>query len=58
MYFMQYFDKNFIVVEGGNTRQESMKNALQFVTSPYVMVTDVARACISKEIIEKLIKKS
>jgi 2-C-methyl-D-erythritol 4-phosphate cytidylyltransferase/2-C-methyl-D-erythritol 2,4-cyclodiphosphate synthase len=54
--YMQYFDKNFIVVEGGNTRQESMKNALQFVTSPYVMVTDVARVCVPKKIIKNLIK--
>ncbi len=35
--------------------KESMKNALKEVSTEYVMVTDVARACIPKEVIENLI---
>jgi 2-C-methyl-D-erythritol 4-phosphate cytidylyltransferase/2-C-methyl-D-erythritol 2,4-cyclodiphosphate synthase len=54
--YMENFTNDVIFVEGGNTRQESMKNGLQNVTSKFVMVTDVARACISKEIISAMIE--
>jgi len=53
--YMKNFSDDFIFVEGGDTRQESMKNALKEVSTEYVMVTDVARACIPKEVIENLI---
>ena len=53
--YMKNFSDDFIFVEGGDSRQESMKNALKEVTSEYVMVTDVARACIPEEVIENLI---
>lgn len=53
--YMKNFSDEFTFVEGGNTRQESMKNALENVQSEYVMVTDVARACIPKEVITELI---
>lgn len=43
------------VVGGGETRQQSLKNALSHVNTPYVMVSDVARACIDPELIERLI---
>lgn len=54
--FMKNYSEKYIFVTGGNTRQESMKNALQKVTTSYVMFTDVARCCISSKIITKLIK--
>lgn len=44
------------LVAGGDTRQESMRNALSEIDSEYVMVTDVARACVQKEQIEALIE--
>jgi len=53
--YMKNFSDDYIFVEGGETRQESMKNALQRVDTDYVMVTDVARACIPKSIILELI---
>ncbi len=53
--YMQNFSDDFIFVKGGNTRQESMKNALEYVKTKYVMVTDVARACIPKEVVNSLI---
>ncbi len=34
------------IISGGNTRQESLKNALQHISTPYVLVSDVAR-CIT-----------
>ncbi|WP_297443897.1 bifunctional 2-C-methyl-D-erythritol 4-phosphate cytidylyltransferase/2-C-methyl-D-erythritol 2,4-cyclodiphosphate synthase [Sulfurimonas sp.] len=52
--FMQnYADYTFIT--GGNTRQQSLKNALNAVESDYVLVSDVARACINKELLNRII---
>ncbi len=53
--YMQYFTDDFQFVTGGSTRQESMTNALQFVTTTYTMVTDVARCCIPQKIILDLL---
>jgi len=46
---------DYEIVKGASERQLSLKNALESVNTEYVMVTDVARACIDKEIIEKII---
>ena len=52
--FMQnYADYTF--VEGSDTRQKSLKNALKEVQTEYVLVSDVARACIQKEFLEDII---
>jgi 2-C-methyl-D-erythritol 4-phosphate cytidylyltransferase/2-C-methyl-D-erythritol 2,4-cyclodiphosphate synthase len=53
--YMKNYSSEFEFVAGGSTRQQSITNALQKVTSPYVMITDVARCCIPKVIIEELI---
>ncbi len=53
--YMKNFSDEFIFVEGGETRQKSMQNALAQVSSDYVMFTDVARAGIPKKVIENLI---
>lgn len=53
--YMKNFSSNITFVEGGETRQESMKNALEEVDSEYVMVTDVARAGVPKAIILDLL---
>ncbi len=54
--YMKNFSDEYIFVEGGDTRQDSMKNALQEVTTDYVMVTDVARSCIPQKVILDLIE--
>ena len=46
---------DFTVVEGGMTRQQYLKNALKEVHTPYVLVTDIARACIDPSLIERLL---
>lgn len=46
---------DFTIVEGGSTRQQSLKNALDAVTTPYVMVSDIARSCVDPELISRLI---
>jgi 2-C-methyl-D-erythritol 4-phosphate cytidylyltransferase/2-C-methyl-D-erythritol 2,4-cyclodiphosphate synthase len=53
--YMRGFSDKYTIIEGGDTRQESMKNALSMVDTEYVMISDVARCCIPKEIITTLI---
>ena len=55
--YMQRFDNNLKIVKGGKTRQESLKNALLHVNTPYVLVSDVARVCIEKEMLLRIIDK-
>jgi len=47
---------DYKIIKGDKTRQLSLKNALNKVNTKYVLVTDVARACVPKEIILNLIK--
>lgn len=53
--YMKNFCDDFLFVQGGETRQESIKNALEKSSSKYVMITDVARSCIPKDVIENLL---
>ncbi len=52
--FMKNYD-SYRFVEGGASRQDSLKNALEDVTTQYVMVSDIARACISKDLLFHII---
>ena len=45
----------FTFIEGGSTRQASLKNALEKVTTPFVLVSDIARCCLDKEMITGII---
>lgn len=55
--YMKSFDDGFKFVEGGNERQVSLKNALNLVNSEWVLVSDVARAGVSIDMVEKIISK-
>jgi 2-C-methyl-D-erythritol 4-phosphate cytidylyltransferase/2-C-methyl-D-erythritol 2,4-cyclodiphosphate synthase len=46
---------NYTFVEGGNTRQASLTNAISHAESEYVLVSDIARACISNSFLERII---
>ena len=46
---------DYQIVPGDKERQLSLKNALKFVKTEYVLVTDVARACVPKDIILNLL---
>jgi len=46
---------DYEIVPGDKERQFSLKNALEKVKTEYVLVSDVARACVSKDIIYKLL---
>ncbi|QSZ41422.1 bifunctional 2-C-methyl-D-erythritol 4-phosphate cytidylyltransferase/2-C-methyl-D-erythritol 2,4-cyclodiphosphate synthase [Sulfurimonas aquatica] len=54
------FMKNYAeytFVTGGKTRQESLKNALVEVDTEFVLVSDIARACISDDFLQRIIAK-
>lgn len=51
-------DKNIKFVIGGDERADSLKNALELVTTEFVLVSDVARAKISKRVIKSLVENA
>ncbi len=53
LHYMKHF-ADYTFVEGGTSRQASLKNALRKVTTPYVMVSDIARACVSDTLLRRL----
>ena len=55
--YMQKFSNNLIIVEGGDTRQASLSNALLHVKTPFVLVSDSARPCISEAMMERLLER-
>jgi len=54
-FMKQYASYEFIA--GGASRQESLQNALSGVINEYVLVSDIARACITSELLEHIISK-
>ena len=48
--------EDFTFVEGGESRQESLKRALSSIDSDFVLVNDVARCCVKRDLILKLIE--
>lgn len=56
--YMQKFEPDFIYVKGGKNRQESLKNALNIASTEFVLVSDIARPCISKELFFRIIDKA
>jgi len=55
--FMQNYTSDYTFVVGGASRQESLKNALLHVSSSFVLVNDVARACIGEKILQAILVK-
>jgi 2-C-methyl-D-erythritol 4-phosphate cytidylyltransferase/2-C-methyl-D-erythritol 2,4-cyclodiphosphate synthase len=53
--YMENFSDDFVFVTGGDSRQQSIVNALEHVTTEYVMITDVARCCVPQSVIMNLI---
>lgn len=53
--YMRKFAPNFDFVKGGETRQDSLKNALENINSDYVLVSDIARPCISKDLFSRIL---
>lgn len=42
-------------IEGGDSRQASLRNALAVVKTPYVLVSDIARACVPETMLTRLL---
>ena len=42
-------------IEGGASRQESLKNALENISTPFVLVSDIARCCLDIDMINRVI---
>lgn len=53
---MQNYLDDEVLVLGGDTRQASLKNAISCIDTDFVMVSDVARACIPSEVINNIIE--
>ncbi len=45
----------YTFIEGGDSRQASLSNALSHVKSDYVLVSDIARCCIPAEMIQRIL---
>ncbi|WP_169765349.1 bifunctional 2-C-methyl-D-erythritol 4-phosphate cytidylyltransferase/2-C-methyl-D-erythritol 2,4-cyclodiphosphate synthase [Campylobacter curvus] len=54
--YMARFAPHYKFVTGGDTRQQSLKNALNLVSSQFVLVSDIARPCITHELFSKIIE--
>ncbi len=52
--FMKHF-ASYNYIEGGSSRQASLTNALQQVTSEYVLVSDIARCCVPSNMIQRIL---
>lgn len=52
------FAPEYKFVKGGETRQDSLKNALKEVQTEFVLVSDIARPVISKDTFDKIINSS
>jgi len=55
--YMKRYDEGILFVEGGDTRQKSLQNALLHVKTPFVLVSDVARVCISADMLTRIIQE-
>lgn len=53
--YSKKFAPHYKFINGGETRQESLKNALSAVNSEFVLVSDIARPLISNELFSKII---
>ncbi|TQR60698.1 bifunctional 2-C-methyl-D-erythritol 4-phosphate cytidylyltransferase/2-C-methyl-D-erythritol 2,4-cyclodiphosphate synthase [Campylobacter troglodytis] len=56
--YMRKFAPHYEFVSGGASRTQSLKNALKKIESEFVLVSDVARVLISKELVFKLIENA
>jgi len=54
--FMKNYD-SFTFVEGSTTRQKSLQNTLKEVDTDFVLVSDIARACIDAEFLKRIISQ-
>ena len=56
--YIKKFSDSITYVEGGDSRQASLRNALAHVDTPWVLVSDIARPCIDKAMLDRLLAAS
>jgi len=56
--YMENFISNdkICIVAGGESRQESLKNAIKNINSEHIMVSDIARCCMDKKFILDILR--
>ena len=54
--YMKFYD-DYTFVEGSSSRQKSLQNALKEVETEYVLVSDIARSCISRDFLNEIISQ-
>ncbi|MDD2384753.1 MAG: bifunctional 2-C-methyl-D-erythritol 4-phosphate cytidylyltransferase/2-C-methyl-D-erythritol 2,4-cyclodiphosphate synthase [Sulfurospirillaceae bacterium] len=54
--YARKFSNTITFVEGGESRQDSLNNALLHVNTPYVIVSDSARACVDEAMMQRILK--
>ncbi len=54
--FMPYY-ADYTFVEGAKTRQQSLQNALKEVDTEFVLVSDIARACVSFDFLHTILRE-
>jgi len=54
IHYMKHFAP-YTFVEGGESRQASLTNALAHIDTPYVMVSDIARCCVPATMITRIL---
>jgi 2-C-methyl-D-erythritol 4-phosphate cytidylyltransferase/2-C-methyl-D-erythritol 2,4-cyclodiphosphate synthase len=45
----------FTYTEGGNTRQQSLRNAIELANTEYTLVSDIARSCIDNSFLQRIL---
>ncbi|WP_457607673.1 bifunctional 2-C-methyl-D-erythritol 4-phosphate cytidylyltransferase/2-C-methyl-D-erythritol 2,4-cyclodiphosphate synthase [Nitratifractor sp.] len=53
--YMRLHAPQFHYITGGASRQESLSNALKEVRSEYLLVSDIARCCLDRELLERVL---
>jgi len=56
--YARKFSDTITFVEGGDSRQASLKNALLHVSTPYVLISDCARPCVDEAMLKRIIEKA
>jgi 2-C-methyl-D-erythritol 4-phosphate cytidylyltransferase/2-C-methyl-D-erythritol 2,4-cyclodiphosphate synthase len=57
IFYMRKFT-DFKIIEGGDTRQSSLVNALQHVRTKYVLISDAARCCVPTSLVQRLLSET
>ena len=56
--YMRKFTPHYEFVNGGKSRTQSLKNALEKIESEFVLVSDVARVLVSKSLVLQLLENA